>query len=74
MENLQLESGQKVEVLDTGQFNFEVDNAPLKVRATLLPEPNLAFRDKQRVNIDNGSWNLRDAKFSRYLNVSSFVA
>jgi hypothetical protein len=70
MQEMQRETGQQADILDTRQFNFEVDDAPLEVAATLLPEPNLVFRGKQGVKITNGAWNLRDARFSRYSNVS----
>jgi hypothetical protein len=66
-EKMQLETGQQADILDTRQFMFEVEDKPLEVYASLLPEPRLFFRDDQKAGITNGSWNLTNAKFSRYL-------
>jgi len=49
-------------VLD--QYNLRVSDAPIEVTAKVLPQPTIKFSG-QISNITNGSWNLRNVKFSK---------
>ena len=47
------------------QFNVEVSDKPKVFKTRVLKEPMLKFGDESKVPVNNGSWNLRGAKFSR---------
>ena len=47
------------------QFNLRLSDQPIEVEAKVLPEPTLKFAENRPITINNGSWNLRDAVFSR---------
>ena len=47
-----------------GQFNFQRSSEPLRLKAKVLPEPELRFSGNKKIKINNGSWSLKDAKFA----------
>jgi len=57
-------------VLD--QYNLRVSDAPIEVTAKVLPQPTIKFSG-QISNITNGSWNLRNVKFSKPAELSCFA-
>jgi hypothetical protein len=69
MEKLvQYKTGQDLRVL-ASQFNFQINKDPVTVEATVLPEPSLNFGTANKSRVVNGSWNLADAKFKRYVSI-----
>ena len=54
------------------QFGIQMEDRPLQLKAKVLPEPCLKFKNRN-ASIQNGSWDLKDKKFYRPTDLPSFA-